>query len=45
MAVPYFDLTREHALKTERLVRFNIGLETLDDLIADLNAAFSKLKG
>jgi cysteine-S-conjugate beta-lyase len=45
LAVPYFDLPREHALKTERLVRFNIGLETVDDLISDLDAAFSKLKG
>jgi len=44
LAVPYFDLRREHAPKTERLVRFNIGLETPDDLISDLDGAFSKLQ-
>jgi cystathionine beta-lyase len=43
LVVPYFDLTREHALKTERLVRFNIGVGTVD-LISDLDVAFSKLK-
>jgi cystathionine beta-lyase len=43
LAVPFFDLTRDHALKTERLVRFNIGLETTDDLISDLDGALSKL--
>lgn len=45
LAVPFFDLSREHAPKTERLVRFNIGLETPDDLISDLDRAFSKLPG
>ena len=44
LAVPFFSLSREHAPKTERLVRFNIGLETPDDLILDLDGAFSKLK-
>ena len=42
LAVPYFDLSREHT-ETRRLVRFNIGLEATDDLISDLDAAFSKL--
>lgn len=45
LAVPFFDLSREHAPKTERLVRFNIGLERTDDLISDLEVAFSKLPG
>jgi len=41
LAVPYFDLIRHET--PERLVRFNIGLETVDDLISDLDGAFSKL--
>jgi cystathionine beta-lyase len=41
LAVPYFDLIRHQT--PERLVRFNIGLETVDDLISDLDGAFSKV--
>ncbi|MGH8526679.1 MAG: cystathionine beta-lyase, partial [Gammaproteobacteria bacterium] len=44
LAVPYFDLIRTQTPETLRLVRFNIGLETADDLISDLDGAFSKLQ-
>lgn len=40
LAVPWFDLQRTHgAPYGDRLVRLNIGLEDVDDLIADLDQA------
>jgi cystathionine beta-lyase len=39
LAIPQFDALREVRSYGERLVRFNIGLEDADDLIADLAGA------
>lgn len=43
LAVPYFDLRRQHRAYGSRLVRLNIGLEEVDDLLADLEAALATL--
>ncbi|NVZ24049.1 cystathionine beta-lyase [Pseudomonas gingeri] len=43
LVAPHFNLRREHRTYGERLVRFNIGLEAIDDLIADLEQAFATL--
>jgi cysteine-S-conjugate beta-lyase len=40
LAVPFFDLRRTHGPAYDnRLVRLNIGLEHVDDLLADLDQA------
>ena len=44
LVVPYFDLERTQSTTSAKLVRFNIGLETVEDLIADLNQAATKLR-
>ncbi len=42
LAVPWFDLTRNHGTpRAGPIVRFNVGLEDPDDLIADLDQALS----
>jgi cysteine-S-conjugate beta-lyase len=43
LAVPYFDVRRRHRVYGPRLVRLNIGLEEVDDLLADLDAALATL--
>lgn len=45
LAMPFFSLKREHRAYGSRLVRFNIGLEAIGDLIADLERGFSALRG
>lgn len=45
LAMPYFALQRHHHPLTGKLVRFNIGLETLEDLIADLERGFAIMRG
>ncbi|BCP55255.1 cystathionine beta-lyase [Kaistia sp. 32K] len=45
LAVPYFDIRRAHRDYGHRLVRLNIGLESVDDLLGDLAAALSTLDG
>jgi cysteine-S-conjugate beta-lyase len=44
LAIPYFDLQRRYRPYGSRLVRFNIGLETVDDLLADLERGFTTLR-
>jgi cystathionine beta-lyase len=44
LVMPHFHLKRSHRAYGERLVRFNIGLETAGDLIADLERGFSVLR-
>lgn len=44
LAMPFFDLRRRHRAYGSQLVRFNIGLETADDLLADLARGFSVLR-
>lgn len=41
LVAPHFNLNRDVRQYGDRLVRFNIGLEHVDDLIADLEHAFS----
>jgi cystathionine beta-lyase len=43
LAIPYFDLSRRYRPYGSRLVRFNIGLEAVDDLLADLERGFTTL--
>ena len=43
LAVVYPDLIRPNQDFAGRIVRLNIGLEFVDDLIADLNQAFGKM--
>jgi cysteine-S-conjugate beta-lyase len=43
LAVPYFGIRRDHRDYGDHLVRLNIGLESVDDLLADLAAALSIL--
>jgi cystathionine beta-lyase len=43
LAVPCFDLNRKHRDYGARLVRLNVGLESADDLIADLAQAMAAL--
>jgi cystathionine beta-lyase len=40
----YDDLERAASVPTKRLVRFNVGLESVEDLIADLRAAWTALR-
>lgn len=42
LVAPHFNLNRDVRQYGDRLVRFNIGLEHVDDLIADLEHAFSQ---
>ena len=44
LAIPYFDLARRYRPYGSRLVRFNIGLEAVDDLLADLERGFTTLR-
>lgn len=44
LVAPHFNLKRDVRQYGDRLVRFNIGLEHVDDLIADLEHAFSNHK-
>lgn len=44
LAMPQFDVERRHRAYGKSLVRFNIGLETVDDLVADLDQAFALLR-
>ena len=44
LAIPYFDLPRRYRPYGSRLVRFNIGLEAVDDLLADLERGFTTLR-
>ena len=43
LAVVYPDLTRPNQDFSGRIVRLNIGLETVEDLISDLEQAFKKM--
>ena len=44
LVLPHFDLPRQHAsVRRGSLVRFNIGLESVDDLVADLDRALQVL--
>ena len=43
LAVVYPDLIRPNQDFAGRIVRLNIGLETVDDLISDLEQAFGKM--
>jgi len=45
LAMPYFGLQRRYHPHSGKLVRFNIGLERADDLIADLERGFAVLRG
>jgi cystathionine beta-lyase len=41
LAVPQFDVPRQHdTVRRASLVRFNVGLESVEDLVADLEGAF-----
>ncbi len=44
LVMPHFDLRRTYRAYGDRLVRFNVGLETVDDLLADLEQAFSAIR-
>jgi cystathionine beta-lyase len=44
LAMPHFDLPRRSRPYESRLVRFNIGLEAVDDLLADLARGFMTLR-
>jgi cystathionine beta-lyase len=44
LVMPFVSLKRRHRAYGSQLVRFNIGLETADDLIADLERAFATLR-
>src|SRR5256885_8769915 len=41
LVMPHFELRRRFPSPNPSIVRFNIGLEAVGDLIADLEAAFS----
>lgn len=43
LAMPHFELPRQHRAYGSRLVRFNIGLEAVGDLIDDLARGFTTL--
>jgi cystathionine beta-lyase len=43
LVVPYLDLERAQNTTSAKLIRFNIGLETVEDLIADLTQAATRL--
>ncbi len=44
LVMPFVSLKRRHRAYGSQLVRFNIGLETTNDLIADLERAFATLR-
>jgi cystathionine beta-lyase len=44
LAMPHFDLPRRYRAYGSRLVRFNIGLEAVSDLLADLERGFAALR-
>ncbi|HEY3786892.1 MAG TPA: cystathionine beta-lyase [Steroidobacteraceae bacterium] len=44
LVMPFFELQRSHLRYAGLLVRFNVGLESVVDLTADLASAFSRLK-
>ena len=44
LAMPFFDLRRSYRAYGDQIVRFNVGLETASDLIADLEQGFSMLR-
>jgi cystathionine beta-lyase len=44
LVMPHFNLPRRSRTYGSRLVRFNIGLEAVDDLIADLERGFTTLR-
>lgn len=44
LVVPHFNLKRKTRSYGNRLVRFNVGLESVADLIADLESAFSAFR-
>ena len=43
LAMRYDSLPRTYRNYGDRLVRFNIGLESVDDLLADLSSGFALL--
>jgi cystathionine beta-lyase len=43
LAMPFFALRRHERRPNSNLVRFNVGLEDPQDLIADLNRSLSKI--
>jgi len=45
LAMPYFNLQRRYHPHDGKVVRFNIGLEKAEDLIADLERGFVALRG
>ena len=45
LAMPYFGLQRRYHPRNGKLVRFNVGLENAEDLIADLERSFAVLRG
>jgi len=44
LAMPHFDLPRLYRPYGSRLLRFNIGLEAINDLLADLERGFTTLR-
>ena len=44
LVMPHFELRRRFPGPNPSIVRFNIGLEAVGDLIADLEAAFSVIR-
>jgi cystathionine beta-lyase len=44
LAMPHFDLPQRYRVYGNRLVRFNIGLEVVGDLLADLERGFATLR-
>jgi cystathionine beta-lyase len=44
LAIPHFDLPRRDRVYENRAVRFNIGLEAVDDLLAGLELGFTALR-
>ena len=44
LAMPHFRLKRNHREYGRGLVRFNIGLEPVDDLLDDLKSSFAELR-
>jgi cystathionine beta-lyase len=43
LAMPFFELPRSHPSYGERVVRLNIGLEDVGDLLADLEQALRQI--
>ncbi len=44
LAMPHFNLERTYRSYGSRLVRLNIGLEAVGDLIADLESGFAAMR-